>query len=723
VKALKFLLLAVLGCVVLGALLVAVALVPAVQKRVFLSFANEEGQAVEVGRIAAGFGGVEIANLGFRRADADISVERVSVKLPVLRLMLDRRRIHVEEIVIEGVKADVRSTGAQTTPSEGQGAKRETEGPVDFESLKLPLALTIERIAISGEATLPDSGKGRPRGTFSLKGGDFGPGNSSRLALTGTWMDPSQAGVREGVAIDGEITLHQTEALEIDSVAIRLNTPLASGDARFSAPGGKIADAVASGSFTADLDKLVALVPVEVRPPLTKGSLSLRFEARRDSSKTMQVAGSTTVEKLAGATDEATFEAIAVEWSASIPENAAASISAKLLATPGGASPSSDFSLSGTALSSKDGVALDLELASTRVAVEGLTRLADLAVPATPAGPEAPGPEPPDEVPAWDGVSGIVRFAFAEVLLPEGATVRDTKGTIKIDGPTVTIAGLEGVALESPFRSDLTIAFDRDKGGYVMNGGIVLDRFDAGKALQALQSGVAPQLEGIFSTNAKVKASGGTLAALAEKPAANISIHGSEGVFRRLKRAASSTSSIIGLIGSIARSDELAGVSQLASALATIPYEEVAIEASLAGDRSLEVRTFRLRGTNILLEGSGNLKPLEKESFLRWPIGLQLNLAGKCRVAQLLETLYVAAPKPNAQGFTELRFPFKLGGSLLSPDANDLWRNLAREAGAALLERRRSESESTPVRTTDAAPAEQPVPPKEPVKPTPAPGP
>ncbi|HEX9782067.1 MAG TPA: hypothetical protein VGA56_04950, partial [Opitutaceae bacterium] len=208
-----------------------------------------------------------------------------------------------------------------------------------------------------------------------------------------------------------------------------------------------------------------------------------------------------------------------------------------------------------------------------------------------------------------------------------------------------------------------------------------------------------------------------------EKPSTSISIHDGEGVFRELKRATTSTSSIIGLIGSITKSDELAGVSQLASALATIPYEEVAIEASLAGDRSLEVRTFRLRGTNILLEGSGSLKPSEKESFLCWPIGLQLNFAGKGRVAQLLETLYIASPKPNAQGFTELRFPFKLGGSLLSPDANDLWRNLVREAGAAYLERRRSESESAPARTTDAAPAEQPAPPKEPVKAAPAPGP
>ncbi len=702
-KALKIVLLFVLVCIVGGVLMIGLALLPAVQKRIFLAVANEDGRTVTVDRVSAGFSGLELDNLSVQLDGADLSVERMRVKLPVARLIGNREKIDIEEIIIEGAKADIRSTSAFAGAAASDAARDSQEKPADdtgepakFETLKLPVALTIGTISISGEATLPDSGSGRPHGNITLSGGGFAPGQEMKLALDGAWTDPAQPGLAEGVALDGEIAIHQTNDAAIDRASVRLETPLASGTAQFSAPEGRIADATAQGDFTADLARLVVFVPAAQRPPLTRGTISQQFEARRDTEGVLQITSAGRLENLAGGPEETTFAALDLNLTASVPREGAATLSAKLVAKPGGDQPESDASLTGTiqppAQEGED-IVLDLQLASQRIAVEGLLRLVDIAVPADENKEESEAPAPPDEVPAWDGVSGKISFSAAEVLLPEGASMRDTKGTITIDGPKVTVSGLEGVAMESPFNGSLAIAFDAGQGGYTMEGDVSLDRFDAGKALSILQAGVVPQIEGIFATKARFNASGETLAGLAEKPTASLSIHGTEGVFRGLKRTADSASSIIGLIGSITKSNEVAGVSQLASSLASIPYEEVLIDATLAGDRSVAVKTFRLRGTNLVLEGAGSLKPLDDESFLRWPIGLQLELAGKGQIAQLLQTLRLATPEPDAAGFTGLRFPFKLGGSLASPDASNLWSNLAREAATSLLDRSRSKAD------------------------------
>ncbi|MGH8019417.1 MAG: hypothetical protein ACREIA_14235 [Opitutaceae bacterium] len=719
-KALKIVLLVLLVFLVGGAIMLGLAFLPAVQKRIFLAAANEEGRTVAVDRVSAGFDGLELDNFALQVEGADLAIERVRVKLPVTRLIGDREKIDIDEIIVEGIKADIRSTsalvgdGASDTP-EGPSEKPNGDAgePTKFDTLKLPVALTIGTLSISGEATLPDSGSGRPHGNFALSGGDFAPGQEMKLTLSGAWTDPSQPGLAEGVELDGEIAIHQTEGAAIDRASVRLDTPLASGTAQLSAPGGRIAEASADGSFTADLAKLVVFVPADVRPPLKRGTISQQFEARRDAEGVLQFTSTGSLENLAGGPEETTFAAIELNLTASVPREGAAAVSAKLAAKPGGGELESDASLTGTVQPppQEDGDAVvDLQLTSQRIAVEGLMRLVDLAVPPDKTEDEPEAPEPPDEVPVWDGVSGRIAFSAAEVLLPEGATMRDTKGTITIEASKVTISGLQGVALESPFKGGLAIAFAPDAGGYKMEGGISLERFDAGKAFATLQSGDVPQLEGLFATEASFSATGGTLAGLAEQPSASISIHGSEGVFRGLKRTADSASSIIGLIGSITKSDEVAGVSKLASSLANIPYEEVAIEATLDAGRSVAVNTFLLRSTNLILEGSGSLGPSEDKSFLRWPLGLQLNLAGKGEVAQLLQTLHVAAPEANENGFVELRFPFKLGGSLASPDAGDLWRNLAREAAASLFDGSRSKStpEAPPADAGATGPTPQP---------------
>jgi hypothetical protein len=700
-KALKILLFVVLGFTLAGALLLTIVLAPAVQRRVFLSAVNSEDVSVEVRRFSVKFGGVEIDDLSWRTADADVAIGKLRLKAPLIATVRNRDDVAIEDFTLEGLSIDLRKSPTAHVSSDSEaptagdpsplpdapaGTSDAVPGPTE-PPLRLPIALRIARLSVSGEILLPDDGNGRARGTFALRGDGFAPGAETTYELEGSWRDPSQPALADGVRSTGRITLRQTAAREIEHIAAVLDFPFLRLDTRVSTPGGRIDVSTVSALLEADLAPILAFVPLEQRPPLTSGKLSMRADVRSAPDDSRTAEGEATLRELVGGVEATPFSLLRAQWTATLPPSGPVSIRVSLLAEPGGELGASDATLSGTVAEGPGRTTLDLRLVSKRVVLAGLLPLKDLFVPPD---DEDAAEDPPDESPLWTGLDGTIRTEIAELALPDGATVRDLEATVAIDPTKLTVADLTGVGLESPFRGTAELAFDRARGGYIMDGEFVLDRFDAGRALQTLQTGVVPQLEGVFATRATFSATGGTLPALADQPTARFSIHGTEGVFRGLKRAAGNTSSVIGIIGAITRSEEVAGIAQLASSLANIPYEEVAIDAALAADRSVSVDVFRLRSTNILLQGSGSLKPMEDESFLRWPLTIRLDLGGKGNVAQLLQSMRVTAATTAPDGYTRLRFPFTLSGSVLAPDAGDLWRNLAREAATSLLERSRS---------------------------------
>jgi hypothetical protein len=181
----------ILGLVVAaGAVLVTLALTPAVQRWAVLRAARQlPGLQLDVARIAAGFSGLELERATLVHRGTPVSVERLEAEFSplgiVLRDRLDLRRLRVTGLKVEAshLPPGQAGTAAAAAPAAAPGL---------LARVTLPFDLELGDVQITGEALLPGAA-GQPaiQAIYAITGGHIAAGRQGTLRLDATVRNPA----------------------------------------------------------------------------------------------------------------------------------------------------------------------------------------------------------------------------------------------------------------------------------------------------------------------------------------------------------------------------------------------------------------------------------------------------------------------------------------------------------------------------------------------------
>ncbi len=210
VKLLKGLVLAIAGLLLLVAIVICLAFVPAIQRGLALHFANQQpGLRLAADRIAVGLHSVEVRNLKLEKDGMVVTAPQAEIKLSLLDAGL-HKKIWLESVIAKGWKVELPAASVkaaatsapvaaskpavQANPSNvtatSSAKSSQSSAPVSFDGvfkyLVLPVDVRLQSIDVAGEVILPSASATNKPGTvkLTLKGGGFAPGSDAKFDYT-----------------------------------------------------------------------------------------------------------------------------------------------------------------------------------------------------------------------------------------------------------------------------------------------------------------------------------------------------------------------------------------------------------------------------------------------------------------------------------------------------------------------------------------------------------
>ncbi len=193
-------------------LLLILVFAPGVQRRAFLSAVEAPGRTVEVDRVNAGLGGVEIGGLRWAEAGLTIGVREIRARFPLLDA-LGSGPVIVDQLTMLGLTADLSEQAGAHLPEPADPAAHVPRGgsdPVGESALYLPPVLTLQRLLVEGEVTVAGGGPTNAVVAFSLRGEALTPGAAKRVRWTGRVIGTSSRGAAERSEAGGDFEVRSS---------------------------------------------------------------------------------------------------------------------------------------------------------------------------------------------------------------------------------------------------------------------------------------------------------------------------------------------------------------------------------------------------------------------------------------------------------------------------------------------------------------------------------
>jgi hypothetical protein len=239
----------VLGATVAVAIvLLAVALVPAVQRRALLWFASgRPGLAIEVDHLAIRPGVVEVRGLRVQQSGAQVVVGEASFQLSLWQAIVHRRLI-LHNARVTGMKVDLThyagqaaTGGAATLPNQPgavavaspEDAKPGAVAPDPpltrtfsgvFKHLTLPCEVVLDACDVEVDVVFPRTAGRLPGGArVKLTGGHFGPRRNAEFDFDATIRNPDPGAPVAEVAAQGALTATLNSQSAVERVGIHMD--------------------------------------------------------------------------------------------------------------------------------------------------------------------------------------------------------------------------------------------------------------------------------------------------------------------------------------------------------------------------------------------------------------------------------------------------------------------------------------------------------------------
>lgn len=342
----------------------------------------------------------------------------------------------------------------------------------------------------------------------------------------------------------------------------------------------------------------------------------------------------------------------------------------------------SDLTLAGTLAKGPAGTVVDARVTGDFLAIDDVQALVLPLLAARVQATTAIGnPEKSSPVrPFWSGLGGQCALALKKVTYGDKLQVADISAVVRLEGNSLKFTdGRGGFGPESTVR--LTADVKCDPAGarpYVFAGDLALDNFDSTTLFQALDASKRATVEGRFNLQSHLAGTGATLADVAEHTRGDLRLSSKGGIFRALSADMSDriqkTQSRVAAIGSFLGvvTDDYVNktkiISDIAKALAEIPYDQLSVTAVRDDTLNLVIKDFTLISPEVRLGGTGMIHHAPDVPFVAQALELRLNLGVRGQLGDLMKRAGLLETQQDNLGYAAFAVPLKLGGTLAKPD-------------------------------------------------------
>ncbi len=458
-------------------------------------------------------------------------------------------------------------------------------------------------------------------------------------------------------------------------------------EAQASAVAGSDQPVALAGTWNADLEALAA-------QPAAAG----RWIGGRTASGdfTASIAGATTLDAKLAASGRDPARAVAASLHVDLGADGSAAFHAPIKLTRGASV--TELAADGTWTPGEG-------LGRTEVALTGgtvaLGDLGLLAAPLAAAGGGAAAAAGPDRAPFWGAWTGQVTIGF-DHLRALGHSFDDVGGTLTIDRGAIRLKGARaGLPLKTLADGEGSITFDPAAAiPYRLAATATADKIDSARVLGAAAAGPDAAIEGRFAVVGRLDGEGANLADLARRTRAQLRITSASGIIRFLKtnvadaipQVDSPVADTLGAVGTVFGavlgrpthtaaegknpvSKNAEAVLDFTNQVAEIGCDQIAFTAVRGPGPAVRLEDISILAPDERLTGSGELGALPGRSLAAQPLRLELRLAARGRVADLLAAAGLLAPGKDEQGFRLLAQSIRLGGTLAQIDDRQ-WHDL-----------------------------------------------
>ncbi len=323
-----------------------------------------------------------------------------------------------------------------------------------------------------------------------------------------------------------------------------------------------------------------------------------------------------------------------------------------------------------------DGTRIDMEAVERVVAVFG--RSGKTEEPAAPgsvadAGQRREDIWPLDALPF--SLQGSV--TFDEFILPEFPSVRQVDGEMQADRKQALVRLSGSWFEESAFNMQGRISTDGESVEGSIDGR--LRDLPVGDFLREMKPKETAALDGTVSVGVSFEGTAKTLADLPNWMAGTLSVNVRDGVIRSLKPEARVTrlvevGSVAGLIaGSKLNRPGVAALGEVVNMFKEIPFSSFDAQLERSKDRETLIRSVRLLGSYLYLEGSGKVAEGDLEDISTTPMQIDLELGSKAPLTKELDILGLLGTGTNSAGYRKWKKSISITGTFEDPDTSDLW--------------------------------------------------
>ncbi len=301
-----------------------------------------------------------------------------------------------------------------------------------------------------------------------------------------------------------------------------------------------------------------------------------------------------------------------------------------------------------------------------------------------------------DPVPAWSRFTGSLVLDVKSVTRGAAWAMTGLTGRVLIAPARISLEKLAAAFGEkSRLAAQGEIKFTGGAAPYELDGDFSLNEFDAGRFFKALEPTKPATIEGLFTVKGHFAGSGETLGRLAERTRGTFELTSQQGIFRGLQRTSnklSMTSKAVELGASVLGSlfgsqvvtkaaEKVAGtayfVDQLAQSIGELNYDQLNVKLVRDESLNLTLTDISLVSPEIRLLGKGTVTHVADQPLLEQPLNLELSLAGRGKLEQLLGKLRLLDGNRDELDYARTREAVTIGGSLAKPDPTAFFTRIA----------------------------------------------
>ncbi|MEM1223718.1 MAG: AsmA family protein [Verrucomicrobiota bacterium] len=279
----------------------------------------------------------------------------------------------------------------------------------------------------------------------------------------------------------------------------------------------------------------------------------------------------------------------------------------------------------------------------------------------------------PAENPPWSMLDGTASLDIGSFQLSSGKSIENLKSSAIISGPLLKVdqssASIEG----GQFDGSMEIRFNEDLARpYIMAADFNISEVDP--AVFASSSGKASPVQGLFNGELSLKGAGVTLEESFDTALLELDLNGRDGVVTAFEIDNRSALGL-GIVGILGQQFDRPGVTALTN---TIPYfkdirfNNFDLKVSRGEDQRMLIPKMSFEGDSLLISGSGVVAASSLTELADQPLNMSLELGAKGRLTEYLDMLQLLQPTEGEDGFRRWVRDINIGGTLSSPNTDEL---------------------------------------------------